>query len=83
MVTFAPVRTAFSPAIPQTMHELGISESLVLDLVVRRMMIEGYCSLASLSKALRLSVPIVDIVFKHMRQQQLVEVPKPNCAEHS
>jgi predicted ATPase with chaperone activity len=74
MVTFAPLRTAFSPAIPQDFSQLGISQSLVLDLVVRRMMIEGYCSLASLSKALRLSVPIIDIAFKHMRQQQLIEV---------
>jgi len=74
MATFAPVRTAFSPAIPQNFAELGISENLVLDLVLRRMVIEGNCTLASLGRSLRLAVPIVDIAFKHMRQQQLVEV---------
>jgi len=74
MATFAPVRTAFSPAIPQTFAELGISESLVLDLMLRRMVIEGNCTLASLGRSLRLAVPIIDVVFKHMRQQQLVEV---------
>src|ERR1700688_4725795 len=74
MATFAPVRTAFSPAIPQNLAELGISESLVLDLVLRRMVIEGNCTLASLGRSLRLAVPIIDIAFKHMRQQQLVEV---------
>jgi len=74
MATFAPVRTAFSPAIPQNFAELGISESLVLDLMLRRMVIEGNCTLASLGRSLRLAVPIVDIAFKHMRQQQLVEV---------
>ena len=74
MLSFAPVRTVFSPATPQTMAELGISENLVLDLVLRRMSIEGYSSLASLSRALRISVQIVDLAFKHMRQQQLVEV---------
>ena len=74
MATFAPVRTAFSPAIPQDFAELGISESLVLDLMLRRMSIEGNCTLASLGRSLRLAVPIIDIVFKHMRQQQLVEV---------
>jgi len=74
MATFAPVRTAFSPAIPQNFAELGISESLVLDLMLRRMVIEGNCTLASLGRSLRLAVPIVDMVFKHMRQQQLVEV---------
>jgi hypothetical protein len=74
MATFAPVRTAFSPAIPQTFEELGISESLVLDLMLRRMVIEGNCTLGSLGRSLRLAVPIIDRVFKHMRQQQLVEV---------
>ena len=74
MPTFAPVRAAFNPAIPQTFAELGISESLVLDLVLRRMLIEGYCSLAGLSRSLRLSIPIIDIAFKHLRSQQLVEI---------
>ena len=74
MATFAPVRAAFNPAIPQNFNDLGISESLVLDLVLRRMLIEGHCSLASLSRSLRVSVPIVDAVFRHMRSQQLVEI---------
>jgi len=74
MTTYAPVQTAFSPAIPQNIQDLGIAESLVLDLVLRRMVIEGYSNLGTLSRALRLAVPIVDIAFKHMRQQQLVEV---------
>src|SRR5579863_6336691 len=74
MATFAPVRAAFNPAIPQNLNDLGISESLVLDLVLRRMLIEGYSSLQGLSRSLRLSVPIIDLVFKHMRSQQLVEI---------
>jgi hypothetical protein len=74
MATFAPVRSAFNPALPQNFQELGVPESLVLDLVIRRLLIEGYSSLASLSRALRLSIPVIDSVFKHMRSQQLVEV---------
>src|ERR1700733_4047195 len=74
MATLAPVRSAFNPNIPQSFAELGTPESLVLDLVLRRMLIEGYCSLQGLGRSLRLAVPIVDIVFKHMRAQQLVEV---------
>ena len=74
MATFAPVRTAFSPAVPQNFTQLGISENLVMDLMLRRMVIEGNCTLASLSNSLRLAVPIIDSTFKHMRQQQLVEV---------
>src|ERR1700685_4545120 len=74
MALYAPVRSAFNPAIPQTFKDLGISESLVLDLILRRMLIEGFSSLAGLSRSLRLSVPIVDIAFKHMRTQQMVEI---------
>jgi hypothetical protein len=74
MATFAPVRSSFTPPLPQNFHDLGISESLVLDLVLRRLLIEGYSSLGSLSRALCISVPVVDSVFKHMRSQQLVEI---------
>ena len=74
MAVFAPARSAFSPSIPQNFNDLGISESLVLDLVLRRMLIEGYSSLAGLSRSLRLSIPIIDLAFKHMRSQQLVEI---------
>ena len=74
MATLAPACSGFSPAVPQNFRELGVPESLVLDLVLRRLLIEGYSSLASLSRSLRLSVPIVDAVFKHMRAQQLVEI---------
>jgi hypothetical protein len=72
--TLAPAHTAFSPAIPQTFEDLGISQSLVLDLVVRRLLLEGFSNLQSLSNTLKLSVPILNIVFTHMRQLQLVEV---------
>jgi hypothetical protein len=41
---------------------------------LRRMLIEGFCSLQGLSRSLRLAVPIIDLAFKHMRGQQLVEI---------
>ncbi|HEV1285802.1 MAG TPA: hypothetical protein VNU44_10835, partial [Bryobacteraceae bacterium] len=74
MATFAQVRSAFNPTIPQDFKELGISESLVLDLVLRRMLIEGFTSIAGLGRSLRISHRVVDLVFKHMRTQSLVEI---------
>ncbi|HTB13927.1 MAG TPA: hypothetical protein VK752_20270 [Bryobacteraceae bacterium] len=74
MATLAPVRSAFNPSIPQDFKDLGISESLVLDLVLRRMLIEGYSSIAGLGRSLRLSHQVVDLMFKHMRSMQLVEI---------
>ena len=74
MATFAPVRSSFLPPVPQSFADLGIPESLVLDLMLRRMVIEGFSSITGLSRSIRVALPIVDIVFKHMRQQQLVEI---------
>jgi hypothetical protein len=70
--TFRP--TSFAPPVPQNYEELGIPESLVLDLVLRRLLLEGFSSLQSLSRALKLSLQIVDHAFRHLRSQQLVEV---------
>src|ERR1700677_2404441 len=72
--TLAPAHSGFSPGIPQTFEDLGISQSLVLDLVLRRLMLEGFSNLQSLSNTLKLSVAILNIIFTHMRQQQLVEI---------
>jgi hypothetical protein len=74
MATFAPVRSAFNPTIPQDFKELGISESLVLDLILRRMLIEGYSSIAGLGRSLKLSHMVIDHMFKHMRTLMLVEI---------
>ncbi len=68
------VRSAFAPPVPQTFEDLGLSQALVTDLVVRRLMLEGFSNIATLANRLRLSIPIVDIVFRQLRQQQLVEV---------
>jgi hypothetical protein len=45
-----------------------------LDLVLRRLLLEGFTNLQGLSERLKLSVPILNVIFNHMRQQQLVEV---------
>src|SRR3984957_15694365 len=73
MGTLAPVRSAFAPSIPQDFKDLGISESLVLDLMLRRMLIEGYSSIANLGRSLKLSHQVVDLMFKHLRSLKLME----------
>ncbi|HEY6393166.1 MAG TPA: AAA family ATPase [Bryobacteraceae bacterium] len=72
--TLSPVRTGFTPSVPQTFEDLGISQSLVLDLVLRRLLLEGFSTLQQLGHTLKVSLPIMNIVFQHMRSQQLVEV---------
>jgi hypothetical protein len=74
MVTNLSLQPAFAPPIPSDFKALGIAQTLVLDLILRRMLMEGYSNLLSLSAHLRLAVPIIDATFRHMRQQQLVDV---------
>jgi len=74
VATVSPVRTGFTPSVPQTFEDLGISQSLVLDLVVRRLLLEGFSTLQQLSDKIKVSMAILNVVFQHMRSQQLVEV---------
>jgi len=67
-------RPSFRPPIPDNLAKLGVPDILVQDLVLRRVMIERTSTLASLSKALKLSLAVVDAVFRQMRHRQLVEV---------
>ena len=72
--TISGLKSSFRPRVPQSVEELGISDSLILDLVLRRLLMEGFSSLKSLAAALRVSVPVVDSAFRQLRAQQLVEV---------
>ena len=56
------------------MEELGIPHSLLVDLVMRRALLEGGSTLQTLSNALRVPVPIINAIFQHLRSQHLVEV---------
>jgi hypothetical protein len=72
--TIAPILPAFCPAAPEKIEDLGVSESLLLDLAVRRLSLEGTTNLAGLGEKLKLSHPVVNHLFGVMRQHQLVEV---------
>jgi hypothetical protein len=72
--TYARHSQNFSPALPQNYEQLGVSNSLVLDLMLRRMLLEGFSTLQRIAGQLKLSLPIIDATFRHMRSQQLVEV---------
>jgi hypothetical protein len=56
------------------MEHTGVSEGLLLDLMVRRLSLEGTANLAGLGEKLKLSYPVVDHLFRTMREHHLVEV---------
>ncbi len=65
---------AFAPKPPQNIAALGIPQSLLLDIMLRRMLLEGTSTLGRLSRLLKAPVPVLSELFQQMRQQQLVEV---------
>lgn len=70
----ASLPAGFAPPIPMDLATLGVRENLVLDLVLRRLMLEGTSSLTAMAQKLRVSIPIIDHIFRYMRSQQMVEV---------
>ena len=81
--SLAPMRSAFAPAIPQNFEALGISQTLVLDLVLRRLLLEGFSNLQTLGASLCISFAVLQAVFQHMRQQQLVEIKGMNGNDYN
>jgi hypothetical protein len=53
---------------------LDIPWALVVDLVARRLNLEGVSTLLSLHRELKLPPPLVEAVFRHLQQEKLVEI---------
>ena len=58
----------------QTIEELGLPPSMVIDLALRLLKEQGSGSLTTLRRCLKLSYPIADAIFQHLRQNQLIDV---------
>ena len=58
MATAAELRTSFLPPTPQTMEQTGVPQTLVLDLMIRRLLLEGYSTLGILSEKLHVALTI-------------------------
>jgi len=67
-------KSAFSPAKPSKLEELDIPQSLVEDLILRYLLTKASSSLYELSRALKLSFPLLHELFQQLRQKQVFEV---------
>jgi hypothetical protein len=67
-------RPSFWPAIPTRLADLRIPKSVVVDLILRHLHLDGMTSLEVTSKTIKVSIPILDLLFRELRQQHLVEV---------
>lgn len=64
---------SFEPQAPQTLKQAGLSQALVLDLVLRIAFLEGVVSLRDLAGRTKLGVSIMHGVLRHMQHEQLCE----------
>ena len=67
-------KLAFSPAAPTKLEDLDIPRSLAEDLMLRYLYTKGSSSIRDLSKALKLSFPLLHELFQQLRQKQLFEI---------
>ena len=67
-------RPAFSPRAPDDLQNLDIPESLVEDLMLRRLYTIGSSSINSLCFSLKLSFPVIHSMFERLRKRQIIVV---------
>jgi predicted ATPase with chaperone activity len=68
------VRPSARPIIPDRIEDLGVPRSIVNDLILRYLWLHGSGTLSSLNQTLKLSFPILEALFHHFRQQQILDV---------
>jgi hypothetical protein len=74
MVTLSATRSAYCPPVPETIADLDLPHSLVVDLVLRRTYTSGNSTLQGLSQALKLAPIVMENIFRELRSQQVIEV---------
>jgi hypothetical protein len=64
----------FLPALPVTQEQAGISSALIEDLFLRHVHLKRCNTIGALSESMALAYPIVERVFREVRNQRLLEV---------
>ena len=71
---FDRVPLAYTPVQPERLEDLGVPESLALDLFLNYVYKHGVSRLSTLSRTLKLSIPIAETMFRQLTKQQILEV---------
>src|SRR5579862_7359211 len=66
-------RPAFRPGAPHNIEETGISQGLILDLLLRQSFFEGIVTLGQLIERSKLSPTIVHSIYRYLLKEQLCE----------
>jgi predicted ATPase with chaperone activity len=66
--------TTYRPRSPVTLQDAGLNQNLLIDLALKMIMLDGITTLGRLSNQMKVSMVIIDQVFKYLRREQLCEV---------
>ena len=69
-----PVSMPFIPKVANGLDNLDIPDTMVEDLVLRRLYTNGTSCIKSLSQSLKLSYPVIQVIFDRLRKEQFFEV---------
>lgn len=68
------IRPLFTPDVSDSLSGLDIPDTMVEDLILRRLYTTGTSSLKALSQALKLSYSVVQEIFERLRKEQFFEI---------
>ncbi len=74
MATLALPRTTFRPRNPITLQDAGLNQNLLVDLMLKLTLLEGETTLSHLGGQMKVSMTIMDQLFRYFRREQLCEV---------
>ena len=69
-----PLSVPFLLKVADGLDQLDIPDTMVEDLVLRRLYTTGTSSIKTLSKSLKLSFPVIQAIFERLRKEQFFEV---------
>ena len=74
--TFSPtsVHQGFRPRNPVTLLDAGLNQNMLVDLMLKLTLLDGVTTLGRLASQMKVSMTIMDQLFRHLRREQLCEV---------
>ena len=74
MATLEVTPTSFRPRNPITLQDAGLNQNLLVDLMLKLTLLQGETTLGTLAAQMKVSMTIMDQLFKYFRREQLCEV---------
>ena len=74
MATLALPTPTFRPSNPVTLQDAGLNQNLLIDLMLKLTLLDGETTLSHLGAQMKVSMTIMDQLFRYFRREQLCEV---------